>query len=92
VPPGSSQSAADQYAPFYPAKPLPEHYTSDKELTQLSSHRVQLELMRVFTLDELGSLLRTVLRVAPAYFVYDNFPLLDSMRVLEVTVSMEVVL
>lgn len=87
-----TQSAADQYAPFYPAKPLPEHYTSDKELTQLSSHRLQLELMRVFTLDDLGSLLRTVLRVAPAYFTYDNFPLLDSMRVLEVTVSMEVVL
>jgi hypothetical protein len=87
-----TQSAADQYAPFYSPKPLPEFYTSDKELTQLSSHRVQLELMRVFTLDDLGSLLRTVLRVAPAYFIYDNFPLLDSMRVLEVTVSMEVVL
>jgi hypothetical protein len=71
---------------------LPEHYTSDKELTALSSHRLQLELGRAFALDDMGSVLRTILRVAPAYFSYDNFPLLHSMRVLEVTVSTEVTL
>ena len=87
-----TQSAASHYAPFYAPAPLPEHYTSDKELTQLSSHRIQLELVRAFALDDLGSALRTVLRVAPAYFMYDNFPLLDSMRVLEVTLSVEVTL
>ena len=84
-----TQSAASHYAPFYQPAPLPDHYTSDKELSQLASHRVELELARVFALDDLGSALRTVLRAAPAYFVYYDFPLLDSMRVLEVTLSLE---
>jgi hypothetical protein len=86
------QSAASHYAPFYAPMPMPELYTSDKELSTLSSHRIALEVARAFELDEQGSTVRTVLHVAPAYFQYHDFPLLDHIEVLEVTLEVGVVL
>jgi hypothetical protein len=86
------QSGASHYAPFYLATPMPEHFTSDKELSSLSSHRLELEVARTFSLDDLASQLRIVLRIAPSYYRYPDFPLLHDMRVLEVTASSEVTL
>jgi hypothetical protein len=86
------QGAASHFAPFYPAMPLPAHYTSDKELSTLSSHRLELELERSWALDKPGSELRAVLRTSPSYFSYDDYLLLDHITVLEVTVAVEVTL
>jgi hypothetical protein len=86
------QSGASHYAPFYLPTPMPEHFTSDKELSSLSSHRLELELTRTFSIDDLDSQLRLVLRISPAYYRYPDFPLLRDMRVLEVTASTEVTL
>jgi hypothetical protein len=86
------QSGASHYAPFYMATPMPEHFTSDKELSSLSAHRLELELTRTFSLDDLDSQLRIVLRISPSYYRYPDFPLLHDMRVLEVTASTEVTL
>jgi hypothetical protein len=89
------QSSASHFKSFYvsaPMKPLEESFTSDKELSELSSHRVSLEVMKTFQLDELGSELSTVLLVAPTYFLYHEFLLLDSITALEVTFAVEVAL
>jgi hypothetical protein len=85
-----TQSSAAHYAPFYPAMPLPSYFTSDKELSALSSHRLELEVGRTFELDDPGSELSAVLRAAPSYFVYDEYPLLDSVKALELTLALEV--
>jgi hypothetical protein len=86
------QSSASHFDSYYPNMPLPEQYTSDKELSGLSSHRIELELARSFELDEPGSELRTVLRAAPSYFIYDEFLPLDHVTAVEVTLSLEVAL
>jgi hypothetical protein len=87
-----AQSSAAHFASFYPERPLPGHYTSDKELSALSSHRLELEVSRGFGLGEPGSELRAVLRGAPTYFIYDEYLLLDSVTALEVTFALEVTL
>ncbi len=84
-----TQSSASHYAPFYPAMPPPKHYTSDKELSAGSSHRVALELSRAFDIDDGESLLRTVLLAAPTFYQYSEFPQLDSITAFELTLSME---
>lgn len=86
------QNSASHFEPFYPMTSLPGHYTSDKELSALSSHRIELELGRRFALDDLGSEFGTVLRAAPSYFVYDEYLLLDHVTALELTLTVEVLL
>jgi hypothetical protein len=84
------QSSASHFKSFYTTMPFPETYTSDKELSKLSSHRLELEVMKSFELDELGSELAAVLLVSPSHFIYDEFMLLDSISALEVTLALEV--
>jgi hypothetical protein len=86
------QSSASHFESYYPNMPVPEQYASDKELSALSSHRIELELSRSFELDEPGSELRAVLRAAPSFFIYDEFMLLDQVSALEVTFALEVTL
>jgi hypothetical protein len=85
-----TQSSADHYKPFYAPKPMPEHFTSDKELSALTSHRLELELSHTFELDEMGSALDTVLLLAPSYFLYHDFLPLDSISAFEATLGVEV--
>lgn len=87
-----TQSKASHYEPVYvvmPMQSLPEHYASDKELSTLSSHRGELELARRFELDDVGTELETVLLVSPTFYSYADFPLLDSVTALEVSLAME---
>jgi hypothetical protein len=84
------QSKAAHYQPFYLAMEPPRYYTSDKELSTMSSHRLDLEVGRGFELDAEGTALRTVLLAAPTYYQYDDFPLLDSITAIELTLSVEV--
>ncbi len=84
------QSAASHYQPFYAPMPMPTYFTNDKELTSLSSHRIELEVSRAFRLDDLGSELRAVLLAAPSYYTYDDFLPLDHISALDVTVALEV--
>jgi hypothetical protein len=84
------QSSASHFKSFYTTMPFPDSYTSDKELSKLSSHRLELEVMKSFELDELGSELAAVLLVSPSHFIYDEFLLLDSISALEVTLALEV--
>lgn len=85
-----NQGKAEHYQPFYLSMPMPAHPTSDKELSTLSTHRLEFELSRTFELDDLGTELRSVLRAAPSYFQYDDFLLLDSITAIDVTLSVEV--
>jgi hypothetical protein len=84
------QGQAAHFAPYYPTMPLPDHYTSDKELSKLMSHRLALEIERRFVLDDLGSELRAVLTGAPSHYMYINFLPLDHITALEVTFALEV--
>lgn len=84
-----TQGSASHYKPFYPAMPAPEFYTSDKELSATTSHRIALELTRAFDIDEEGSLLRLVLLAAPTFYSYSDFPQLSSITAFETTLSME---
>lgn len=84
------QSAASHYEPFYLATPMPAHFTSDKELTSLTSQRVELEVSRSWLLDELGSEFRTVFLIAPSYFTYDDFLPLDHITAIDATIALEV--
>lgn len=84
------QSNASHFKTFYEPMPLPEHYTSDKELSALSSHRVELELSRHWQLDDVGSELGLVLLAAPSLFFYHEFLLLDQITAFEMTLAVEV--
>jgi hypothetical protein len=83
------QSAAAQYQPFYLPMPMRVYYTSDKELTTLWSHRIELEVARSWQLDDLGTELRTLLVFAPSYFVYEDYPPIDHITALELTLALE---
>lgn len=84
-----TQSAAVHYAPYYLAMPLPAFYTSDKELSTLSHHRIDVELGRVWVLDAAGSELGTELLVSPGFYQYQDFPLLDAITAIEISFAME---
>ena len=86
------QSSASHYEPYYLVMPEPDYYTSDKELTALSSHHVGVEVGHGFSLDDLGSVLRVTLLGGPTFYVYDVFPLLDSITAFELTLSTGVTL
>lgn len=83
------QSSASHYRSYYAAMPFPVLRTSDKELSAFTSHRLALEFGRDVELDERGARLAIVLRAAPALFVYRDVPLLDTVRALELTLSLE---
>jgi hypothetical protein len=85
-----TQSSAEHYKPFYAPMPLPEHFTSDKELSALTSHKIELELSHSFQLDDMGSALDLVLLLAPSQFLYHEFLPLDSITALEGTLAVEV--
>jgi hypothetical protein len=69
---------------------VPAHYTSDKELTSLSSHRIELQVSHTWRLDEPGSTLRTLLLAGPSYFSYADFLPLDHITALDLTLALEV--
>jgi hypothetical protein len=86
------QSSATHYEPYYLVMPEPKFYTSDKELSALSSHHVGVELGHGFALDDLGSVLRVTLLGGPTFYTYDEFPLLDRINAFEITLSTGVTL
>jgi hypothetical protein len=83
------QGAANHYRPVYlvPA----DYVTSDKELSPLSSHRLGLEIEQVFPLSG-GEELTGNISIAPIYYSYDDFPLLDSITAFELNLALGVVL
>jgi hypothetical protein len=84
------QGAAAHYKPFYLPTPFPAHYTSDKELTSLTAHRIELEVSHAWRLDDLGTELRTVLLAGPAYYSYADFLPLAHISALDMTLALEV--
>jgi hypothetical protein len=86
------QSSASHYEPYYLVMPEPRHYTSDKELTALTVHRIGVELERGFDLDERGSALRLILLGGPSLYFYQVFPLLDRITAAEVALTVELAL
>lgn len=83
------QGTAVHYKPYYLRAALPRFYTSDKELSAMTSHRVDLELSRTFEIDDLGSALRLVLLAAPSMFSYSEFPLLSQVKAIELSLAVE---
>jgi hypothetical protein len=80
------QGAADHYKPVYlEGDRNVAYFTRDKELSPLSSHRVALELDRVWKLGDGASGLVTGLEVAPTFYRYDDYPTLDRVTAIEVT-------
>lgn len=88
------QNDVGHYKPSYLAptmmRPAPIYFTRDKELSALTSHRLSIEITRNWSIDDAGGTLNAVLLVAPAYFSYTNFPLLDHITALEATFALEV--
>lgn len=75
------QGSADHYKPIYFQ---PERFmTSDKELSALSSHRASLEFEHVFSGNLSDPGLRLNLSIAPSIYFYDEFPLLDQIRAVD---------
>jgi hypothetical protein len=81
-----TQSAADHYQRVYPesSRNAP-YFTSDKELSPLSSHRAALELDRVWELPGGKSGLLTGIEVAPTLYQYHDYRTLDRVTAIEVT-------
>jgi hypothetical protein len=79
------QGPADHYQPRYAA---PQAYvTSDKELSTLSSHRLGVELERLFSFETAGTLTAS-LALAGLYYAYSDFLPLDSIVAFELTAAM----
>ena len=51
-----------------------------------------MEVGHGFSLDDVGSVLRVTLLGGPTFYVYDVFPLLDSINAFEITLSTGVTL
>jgi len=77
-----TQGKVDHYRSSY-AVPQP-YITSDKELSPLSSHRIGLELDRVWPF-ETGSALTTTLSLGLIFYSYTDFLPLKSMTAYELT-------
>ncbi|MDD9939506.1 MAG: DUF3570 domain-containing protein [Myxococcales bacterium] len=88
-----TQSAASHYKPFYTRADQQEgkHFTSDKELSPMTGHRVSLEVTRSIGSQE-DSNMRVVLLIAPSFYSYSDFPRLNSISALEATLALEFVL
>lgn len=83
------QSEASHYRASYPElKDGRGLYTSDKELSPLSAHRIMLDLERSWELDATGQTLRTALSAGPTFYAYRDYGPLDDITALEVTLSM----
>jgi len=81
-----SQSAASFYQPMYGEQEAGRvHFTRDRELSPLTTHRVAVELDWLWELGRGGSDLTTAIAIAPTYYSYANFPMLRHVTALEVT-------
>jgi len=76
------QGSADHYKPIY--YQAERFMTSDKELSALSSQRASLEFEHVFSGNISDPGLRLNLSVAPSIYFYDEFPLLDQIRAVDI--------
>jgi hypothetical protein len=83
------QTSASHYRPSYGRTPFPGLRTSDKELSSLTSNRLEFEVARTFEVDAGGAELSTVLLAAPGHFRYHDFPLLTEIQALEMTLALE---
>jgi hypothetical protein len=80
------QSAAEFYHAQYPLMPAPEFVTIDRELSPLGIHRIGAEYEQGFHLDT-NTLLKGVLALGVNFYHYDDFPGLDNVRALELSVA-----
>lgn len=81
-----SQSAASFYQPMYAEQEVGRaHFTRDRELSPLTTHRVALELDWLWELGRGGSDLMTAIAIAPTFYSYADFPMLRSVNAIEVT-------
>jgi hypothetical protein len=84
-----TQNAAEHYRARY--ETIQPHVTSDKELSPLSSHRIELELEQgVDFRDE--RVMTFVLSVAPLFYTYSDFVPLDSITAFEANAALVVTL
>jgi hypothetical protein len=83
-----SQSAADFYRPMYTEQEVGRaHFTRDRELSPLSTHRVALEFDWLWELGKGGSDLMTAIAIAPTFYSYADFPMLQQVTAIEVTAA-----
>lgn len=87
-----TQGAADHYQAFYLQDQNLSYFTSDKELSPLSSTRGGLRVVRTLDLDDAGSRMRTVLSGAYTYFGYDDFLRVSAIHAVEATLALEFLL
>lgn len=81
------QSAAAHYRARYPEFLPDRFYTRDKELSPLHAHGVALDLGRAWDIDATGSSLRAQLSAGPTLYEYRDFPGLDQITAIEVTLG-----
>lgn len=84
------QGKAFHWKTHYPAAEMAAFYTSDKELSLMTSHRIGLELSRDWSLDDLGSKLHTILLAAPIFYSYPDHPRVSEITAFETTLSVGV--
>jgi hypothetical protein len=82
-----TQGAAAHYRPRYPRLLAEALYTRDKELSPFDSHGAWLDLERAWTIDADGGSLRALLSAGPTFYVYRDYPLLDAITAVEVTLA-----
>jgi hypothetical protein len=81
-----AQSAASFYKPMYAEQEVGRaHFTRDRELSPLTTHRVALELDWLWELGRGGSDLMTAIAIAPTFYAYSDFPMLRQVTALELT-------
>jgi hypothetical protein len=84
-----TQTAASHYAAhFNSPSQAGEFFTSDKELSTFQSHRIGVELDHEWQLDSEMHTLMAALSVGPTIYLYSDFPPLDSITALEVTLAL----
>lgn len=82
------QGAAAHYRARYPdLVPDRPFYTRDKELSPLHAHGIGLDLGHAWDVDDTGGTLRAMLSVAPTRYEYRDFPWLDQITAIEVTLG-----
>jgi hypothetical protein len=81
-----TQSAASFYQALYTEQEVGRaHFTRDRELSPLTTHRVALELDWLWELGKGGSDLMTGIAIAPTFYAYSDFSMLKQVTALEVT-------
>lgn len=84
------QGAAAHYRARYPELVVDQPFhTRDKELSPLHAHRFGLDLERGWEIDPGGGSLRTMLSAGSTLYAYRDFPLLDQITAIEVTLTVE---